>query len=237
MEKVLNCMVIDDDKEVNTYVCDMVSQTSFLRLAGSYSNASDALPELERGVVDLLLLDINLPGIDGVTFAATLKSSHGHDAPRVVLISGSRDYALDGYKVDAVDYLLKPFSYEDFYKAVIKARSLLINSSFSATDDYLFLKVEHDLVRVSVKEIAYLESCKDYVNVVIGDKTIKALSTLKALEEKLTGRRFMRVHRSFIINLDKIESIQHLTVRFGKVIIPVTEQYRERFRAEFRNWL
>ncbi|WP_428330576.1 LytR/AlgR family response regulator transcription factor [Mucilaginibacter sp.] len=237
MEKALNCLVIDDDPEVNAYVCEMVGQTPFLHLAGCYDNAPAALKKLETGGIDLLVLDINLPGIDGVTFAGTLKDLPVRIAPRVILISGSREYAVAGYKVDAVDYLVKPFSYEDFYRAAAKVRSLTLTPARPTTDDFLFLKVEHDLIRVNIHDISYLESFKDYVKVFTGDKMIIALSTLKAMEERLAGYRFMRVHRSFIVNLDKIEHIQHLTIRFGKTIIPVTEQYRDAFKAEFREWL
>lgn len=237
MERALNCLVIDDDPEVNAYVCEMVGDTPFLNLCGAFDNASAALNSLEEQSIDLLILDINLPGIDGVTFAGTLKEIHGRPAPRVILISGSREYAIDGYKVDAVDYLVKPFSYEDFYRAVVKVRGQFTTIKKSSAEEYLFLKVEHDLVRVTIRDISYLESFKDYVKVFMGDKVIVALSTLKAMEERLTAHRFMRIHRSFVINLDKVESIQHLTVRFGKIIIPVTEQYREAFRKEFREWL
>jgi len=237
MEQVLNCLVIDDDPEVNRYVCEMVGQTPFLRLSGTFDNAPAALNALETGTINLLILDINLPGIDGLTFAGTLKAAPGQVSPRVILISGSLEYAVDGYKVDAVDYLVKPFTYESFYRAVTKVRSIISPAKTASKDDYLFLKVEHELVRVSISDISYLESAKDYIKVFTGNKMIIALSTLKAMEERLVGHRFMRIHRSFIVNLDKIESIQHLTVRFGKTVIPVTEQYREAFRAQFRDWL
>jgi DNA-binding LytR/AlgR family response regulator len=237
MEQVLNCLVIDDDPDVNAYVCEMVDQMPFLHLAGSYDNALEALSRLESGDIGLLVLDINLPGIDGVTFAGSLKNLPRQRIPRVILISGSREYAVDGYKVDAVDYLVKPFSYEDFYRTVAKVRTLINVSKAPQSGEYLFLKVEHDLIRVNIPDICYIESFKDYVKVFTGEQTIVALSTLKAMEERLAGKRFMRVHRSFIVNLDKIEHIQHLTIRFGKTVIPVTEQYREAFKAEFREWL
>jgi DNA-binding LytR/AlgR family response regulator len=237
MERVLNCLVIDDDPDVNAYVCEMVDQIPFLHLAGSYDNAPEALSKLESGGIALLVLDINLPGIDGVTFAGTLKDMPRENMPRVILISGTREYAVDGYKVDAVDYLVKPFSYEDFYRAAAKVRTLTNGSKTPPSDEYLFLKVEHDLIRVNIRDICYIESFRDYIKVFTGEQTIVALSTLKAMEERLAGKRFMRVHRSFIVNLDKIEHIQHLTIRFGKTVIPVTEQYRDGFRAEFREWL
>jgi len=237
MEQTLNCLVIDDDPEVNAYVCEMVEQTPFLHLSGSYDNAPDALNMLEAGGIQLLILDINLPGVDGVTFAGTLKNIAGNARPRVILISGSREYAVDGYKVDAIDYLVKPFSYEDFYRAAAKARGQALNAKSSSPKDFLFLKVERDLVKVNIHEITYLESFKDYVKVFTGEKMIVALSTLKALEDRLASHRFMRVHRSFVVNLDKIDHIQNLTIRFGKTVIPVTEQYRAAFTAAFREWL
>jgi DNA-binding LytR/AlgR family response regulator len=237
MAQVLNCLVIDDDREVNSLVCDMVDQTAFLRLAGHYYSADTALTQLQQGNIHLLVLDINLPGIDGVTFAGTLKRNGNASAPRVILISGSRDYALDGYKVDALDYLVKPFSYEDFFQAAYKALTMNMTEKPSAKPDHLFLKVEHELVRVNISDILYIESAKDYVRVVTAEKVITALSTLKAMEENLAGLGFLKVHRSFIINPEKVQSIQHMTVKFGKTIIPVTEQYREAFRARFSSWL
>ncbi|MCJ8208397.1 LytTR family DNA-binding domain-containing protein [Mucilaginibacter sp. RS28] len=236
MEQRLNCLIIDDDKEVNACVSDMVKQTPFLHLSGCFFDTAEALDILEKGGIDLLILDINLPGIDGVTFASTLKNS-GVSAPKVILISGSREYAVDGYKVDALDYLVKPFTYEDFYKAAIKARSALSNKKTAPAADFLFLKVEHELVRVDIADICYLESFKDYVKVFTASKTITTLSTLKAMEEKLRDHGFLRIHRSFIINPAKVESIQHMTVKFGKTTIPVTEQYRDDFRREFAAWL
>lgn len=238
MELILNCLVIDDDREVNALVCEMVEQTEFLKLVGNYFSAGAAIPTLQQAKVDLLILDINLPGIDGVSFAGTLKHNSSGSAPKVVLISGSREYALDGYKVDALDYLVKPFSYEDFYRAACKALTLsTAKAETTPKTDHLFLKVEHELIRVNIPHICYVESAKDYVRVVTGEKVITALSTLKAMEEQLAAHGFLKVHRSFIINPDKVESIQHLTVKFGKTIIPVTEQYREAFRARFAAWL
>lgn len=239
MEQKLSCLVIDDDKEVNACVCDMVNQTAFLQLVGNYFSADEALPQLQEGNIDLLILDINLPGIDGVTFAGSLKRNTHTTAPKVILISGSREYAVDGYKVDALDYLVKPFLYQDFYQAVHKALTLSKTTPEPATqkNDHLFLKVEHELVRVKIDEIKYVESAKDYVKVVTDDRSITALSTLKAMEENLAGHGFLKVHRSFIINPAKVESIQHMTVKFGKTIIPVTEQYRDAFRKQFGAWL
>lgn len=233
----MSCLVIDDDPEVNAYVREMIGQTPFLRLAGSYDNALSAIEQLEKEPIDLIVLDINMPGIDGVSFAGTLRSVAKGLIPKVILISGSREYAVDGYKVDAVDYLVKPFGYDEFLKAALRVRNISKPLQSKALEEYLFLKVEHELVRVFVRDILYLESFKDYVKVFTKDRMITALSTLKAMEERLAGQGFLRIHRSFIINLRQIESVQHLTVRFGKIIIPVTEQYREAFKEAIHLWL
>ncbi|TWR25613.1 response regulator transcription factor [Mucilaginibacter achroorhodeus] len=238
MEQTLNCLVVDDDKEVNAYVCDMVRQTAFLHLAGSFYSADEALPTLSNGGIGLLILDINLPGIDGVTFAGMLKNGSAGTTPKVILISGSKEYAVDGYKVDAIDYLVKPFQYQDFYKAAAKALSVSKSvKPAEALTDHLFLKVEHALVRVGIADILYVESFKDYIKVFTTTGMVTALSTLKSIEDKLTPHGFIRIHRSFIINPAKVESIQHMTVKIGKTTIPVTEQYRDAFRKHFEEWL
>jgi DNA-binding LytR/AlgR family response regulator len=239
MSTKLNCIIIDDDPYVSSFVSDLVRETPFLNLVSAYNSPGAAMEVLERKDIDLIILDINLPGIDGMTFAKTLYEHAGKAMPRVIFISGSGDHALEGYKVDAIDYLLKPFTYETFFKAAYKAK-MHVESSSQKPDlsYYIFLKVEHELIRVSLNEILYVESLKDYVKVFTRDgKMITALSTMKAMEEKLPRDSFMRIHRSFIVALDKIDSIQHYTVKIGKTIIPVTDQYRQPFKDHFKNWL
>ena len=187
----------------------------------------------------LIILDINLPGIDGMSFAKTLYEQYGKNMPRIIFISGSGDHAHEGYKIDAIDYLLKPFTYEDFFKAAFKAKNYTSATvTKTEAEDFVFLKVEHELIRVPFNEILYGESQKDYIKVFTRDgKMITALSTMKAMEDILPQDRFMRIHRSFIVALDKIEAIQHFTVKIGKTIIPVTDQYRQQFKARFKSWL
>ena len=239
MRTKLNCIVIDDDPEVSDYVCNFVNETAFLNLVSVYSNPVEAIDLLGNSDIDLIILDINLPGIDGMSFAKTLYEQYGKDMPKIIFISGSGDYASEGYKVDAIDYLLKPFTYEDFFKAAFKAKNHTSSIPVkSESDGFVFLKVEHELIRVPFDEILYLESQKDYVKVFTkGDKTITALSTMKAMEAILPQNRFMRIHRSFIVALDKIDAIQHFTVKIGKAIIPVTNQYRDAFKSHFKSWL
>jgi DNA-binding LytR/AlgR family response regulator len=239
MRTKLNCIVIDDDPEVSSYVCDFVQETSFLHLVSAHSSPAEAIDVLGRSAINLIILDINLPGIDGMSFAKTLFEQYGKDMPRIIFISGSGDHASEGYKVDAIDYLLKPFTYEDFFRAAFKAKNYTASTlQKSDAEDFVFLKVEHELIRVPFNEILYGESQKDYIKVFTSDgKMITALSTMKAMEGILPQDRFMRIHRSFIVALNKIESIQHFTVKIGKTVIPVTDQYRQQFRSHFKTWL
>lgn len=239
MSTKLNCIVIDDDPEVSSYVSDFVRETAFLHLVSAHSSPAEAIDVLGSSAIDLIILDINLPGIDGMSFAKTLYEQYGKNMPRIIFISGSGDHASEGYKVDAIDYLLKPFTYEDFFKAAFKAKNFIAPKvQKSGAEDFVFLKVEHELIRVPFNEILYGESQKDYIKVFTRDgKTITALSTMKAMEDILPQDRFMRIHRSFIVALDKIDSIQNLTVKIGKTVIPVTNQYRQQFRSHFKSWL
>jgi len=239
MSTKLNCIVIDDDPEISIYVSDFVRETPFLHLVSAHNSPAEAIDVLERSAIDLIILDINLPGIDGMSFAKTLYEQYGKNMPRIIFISGSGDHAHEGYKIDAIDYLLKPFTYEDFFKAAFKAKNYTSATvTKTEAEDFVFLKVEHELIRVPFNEILYGESQKDYIKVFTRDgKMITALSTMKAMEDILPQDRFMRIHRSFIVALDKIEAIQHFTVKIGKTIIPVTDQYRQQFKARFKSWL
>jgi DNA-binding LytR/AlgR family response regulator len=235
----LNCIIIDDDPDISAIVSDFVRETPFLHLVSAYNNPAEAIDILSHSDIDLIILDINLPGIDGMSFAKTLYERSGRVMPRVIFISGSGDHALEGYKVDAIDYLLKPFNYESFFKAAVKAK-LYASPPGQKNDanDYIFVKVKDELIRVPLNEILYIESLKDYIKIFTRDgKMTIALSTMKAMEEKLPQDYFMRIHRSFIVALNKIDAIQHYTVKIGKTTIPVKDQYRQQFKEHFKLWV
>jgi DNA-binding LytR/AlgR family response regulator len=232
----INCIIIDDDTDVVSYVKNLISEIPFLNLVAVYGSSAAAIERLETGDVKLIFLDINLPGINGMEFARTIYDPFDPGKPRIIFISGSESYVRDGYKVDAIDYLLKPFSFEDFFKAVYKAR-LYFESQAKLTAGFIMLKVEHELVRVSYDKILYIESVKDYVKVCLSEGApITALSTLKSLEEQLPSSQFLRVHRSFIIAIEKIDSIHNYTIKIGKIVIPVSDPYKPNFRQQFQAW-
>jgi len=246
---IINCIAVDDEPLALGLVCAFIEQTPFLKLVGRYSSAVEALVGLQDQKVDLIFLDIQMPNLNGMELARVL-DSRGANKPRIIFTTAYNQFAIEGYRVDAIDYLLKPFNYEEFLHASNKALSYfeLINRSNSTTvtvsaappeeEEYLFLKIEYQLVRIALNEILYIEGLKDYVKIYLQDKEkpLLSLTSLKALEEKLPAKRFMRVHRSFIVSLNKINSITRNALQIGKVNITVGDQYKEAFGAFLSKW-
>jgi two-component system response regulator LytT len=246
---ILNCIAVDDEPLALGLVCSFIEQTPFLKLTGSYSSAVEALGGLQDKKVDLIFLDIQMPNLNGLELARVL-DSRGPNKPRIIFTTAYNQFALEGYKVDALDYLLKPFNYEEFLHAANKALTYveLLQRSNTASlavdeqrmeDEYLFLKIEYQLVRIALKDILYMEGLKDYVKIYLQntEKPLLSLTSLKALEEKLPAKRFMRVHRSFIVSLDKINSITRNALQIGKINITVGDQYKEAFGQFLSKWL
>ena len=229
----LKTIAIDDEPLALRLVSDYISKTPFLELVGSFDNPLDAIDYLSDQSADLIFVDIQMPDLTGIEFARTLE-----DAPKIVFTTAFEKYALDGFKLNAIDYLLKPFSYEEFLKAAGKARKQVeletsILPSIEANTQFLFLKSEYKIRRINFNDILYIEGLKDYIKVYVSgeDKPVLSLNSIKSLEQKLPEEKFMRVHRSFIVNLDKIETIERSRIIFGKVYIPVSDQYKDKFQV------
>jgi len=245
----INCIAVDDEPLALGLVCKFIEQTPFLNLAGRFPSALEALKAIHTQKIDLLFLDIQMPDLNGIELARVL--GKGPETPRVIFTTAYNQFALEGYKVDALDYLLKPFNYEEFLRAAQKAYNYagLLNKTATAPaaiaepehadDEYLFLKVEYQLVRIALDDILYIEGLKDYVKVHLKgvDKAVLSLTSLKALEEKLPSKRFMRVHRSFIVALDKITSMTKNSLQIGKMMIAVGDQYKEAFGQFVGKWI
>lgn len=254
----LSCIAVDDEPLALGLVCAFIEQTPFLRLVGRYSNAIEALRGLHEQPVDVLFLDIQMPDLTGLELARVLDSGHtGRSAPRVIFTTAYNQYALEGYRVDALDYLLKPFNYEEFLRAALKAQTYymlirrpaellpepvvtpVVTVSSEPEKEFLFLKVEYQLVRIAYDDILYIEGLKDYVKVHLKSaptRPVLSLTSLKALEEKLPLQRFMRVHRSFIVSLDQITAITRNSIQIGAIQIPVSDQYKEPFNQFLAKW-
>ena len=251
----LNCIAVDDEPLALGLVCAFVEKTPFLKLQGRYSSAVEALQVLITTPVDIIFLDIQMPDLTGLELARVLeRTQRGTNTPRIIFTTAFNQFALDGFRVDALDYLLKPFNYEEFLRAANKARqyaelvqrsqpqpvSLPPTPVADAAEEYLFLKVEYQLVRVAYTDILYIEGLKDYVKVYRQSdpaKPLLSLTSLKSLEEKLPAQKFMRVHRSFIVALDRIDAVSRNTIQIGSVTIPVSDQYKETFSQFIQRWL
>ncbi|MBF9252302.1 response regulator transcription factor [Pontibacter sp. 172403-2] len=244
----LNCIAVDDEPLALGLIAAFIEQTPFLNLVGRYSSAVEALQGLYKQPVDLVFLDIQMPDLSGIELARVLDKGVYGAGPRIIFTTAFSQYALEGYKVDALDYLVKPFNYIDFLKAAGKAQAYaeLLNKPATLTvapvapeEEYLFLKVEYQLVRIAFSDILYIEGLKDYVKVHLESETkpVLSLTSLKALEEKLPGRRFMRIHRSFIVALDKISAVTRNKVQIGDTSIAVSDQYKDTFNQFLNRWV
>ncbi len=229
---MISTIAIDDEPLALQLVCSYIEKTPGLKLAGKFDNPLDASEFMVDTSVDLVFVDIQMPDLTGIEFTRLMEKG-----PKVVFTTAYEKYALEGYKLDVVDYLLKPFSYEEFLSAVHKVQRLLrleqkdLNQ-VESNNEFLFLKSDYKIKRINFNDILYIEGLKDYVKVYTQNdpKPVLSLTSLKLLESKLPELRFMRVHRSFIVNLEKINTIERSRIVFGKEYIPVSDQYKARFQ-------
>ncbi len=229
---MIRTIAVDDEPLALQLVTGYIKKTPGLELAGSFDNPQEALEFVINEKVDLIFIDIQMPDLTGIEFTRALTGG-----PRVVFTTAYEKYALEGFKLDVVDYLLKPFSYEEFLKAVGKAARLIRaeqgeQEKVESNSEFLFLKSDYKIRRINFNDILYIEGLKDYVKVYTAgeSKPVLSLITMKLLEAKLPPAKFMRVHRSFIVNLERIETIERSRIVFGKTYIPVSEQYKDKFQ-------
>jgi len=204
-----------------------ISLIPFLELVGTAKNAFEAMELLESGDIDLIFLDIQMPGMTGTKFVESLTQK-----PMIIFVTAYEEFAVESYNLEVVDYLMKPVSVERFTKAANKAyeRFNLNARESRGTDlDYMFVNVEYSLVKISFDTITHIEGLKDYIKIFVTTAAhpILTKSTLKGIEEKLPGGKFLRVQKSFIVNLDKIESIRNHRISIGKFEIPVSDSSME----------
>lgn len=247
---ILNCIAVDDEPLALGLICSFIEQTPFLSLKGKFSSGVKALEMIHEEEIDLIFLDIQMPDLTGIQMARILDRQPGSGGPRVIFTTAFNNFALEGYKVDALDYLLKPFNYEEFliaankgraYAELLKPAQPAVSPALAAEQDgdFIFLKVEYQLVRVATKDIIYIEGLKDYVKVYLENtsRPILTLTSLKALEQKLSAKMFMRVHRSYIVALDKIQSVTKNSLNIGEISITIGEQYKDAFSAYLSKWM
>lgn len=228
---MINCLAVDDEPYALKQIVSYIKKTPFLELAGQASNAFEAMDFLSKEKADLVFIDINMPEMSGMEFVKTLPSG-----TNIIFTTAYSEFAAESYQVNTIDYLLKPISYEDFLKAANKARERISiqqsQKSESTVSDHFFVKSEGSLVKIILHDIIYIESMSEYVMIHLkGNKQITSLMSLKNLEKSLPGDQFMRVHRSFIVNLNSIISIERSRIKLNdNSNISIGDQYKDELK-------
>lgn len=237
MSLKVTCIIVDDEPMALNLVESYVEKTPFLELKKKCSSAIEAMEFIKTNPVDVLFLDIQMPDLTGIEFSRMLPKD-----TRVIFTTAFDQYALEGIKVEALDYLLKPFDYAEFLAAANKANTWFSlvkgnqQNSISEEKEFLFVKSEYKQLRIKLADVLYFEGLKDYIKIWLKDnpKPILTLMSLKSLEEELPGAQFMRVHRSFIVSLENIDVIERSQIIINNQRITVSEQYKPKF-LEFVN--
>ncbi len=229
---MIRCIAIDDEPLALTQIAGYIKKTPFLELVGEYSSALQATGIMGNTQIELMFVDINMPDLNGLDFVRTLEIP-----PRIVFVTAYSEYALEGFRVDALDYLLKPISYIDFLKSANKVKSWFDSHPEKPDEarpdkDFLFIKSDYKVLRINFSEIIYIEGMSEYIKIHLSDsKSVMTLLSMKFMEEQLPADRFMRIHRSFIVNLSKISVIERNRIVFNdKIYIPVSDQYKVKFQ-------
>jgi len=226
----LRCLLIDDEPPALRVLAKYISSLNDMEIVGQCRNAIEALGVLRHKTVDVIFLDIKMPRIIGTDFLKNL--SH---PPKVIFVTAYREYAIDGFELDAVDYLVKPVSFERFFKAITKLNRLMgrevgatASNETPNQDAFIYLKVDKDMKKVFVNEIEYVESWKDYVKIFLtGSRHFLVKRPISAIENILSDHKFVRVHRSYIVSLDKISRYNALSLQIGQSEIPIGRFYKQ----------
>lgn len=239
---MIRCIVVDDEPLALDILTDYIEKVTFLELIKATTSAFEALELVQENAADLVFLDVQMPELTGIQFLRIIKGRC-----HVILTTAYSQYALDGYELDVSDYLLKPIAFDRFYKSVLKVQALFNPNAPSApvaektlvggAPDFIFVKTEHRIQKIYIDDILYIEGLKDYVSIFTTNERIITLQHMKKLEEVLPCNRFARVHKSFIVSVDKIESIERGRIQIGEKIIPIGDTYRDGFfrKIEDRN--
>jgi len=229
---MIRCLIIDDEPLAIDILKDYIAKVSTLNLVKTFENPLEALELVSEGSIDLVFLDVQMPQLSGIQF---LKMAN--NKCRVILTTAYTQYALDGFNLDVVDYLLKPIAFERFYKAVQKYIDM--QTILSATNkqtpttkeviDFIFVKTEHKIQKININHITHIEGLKDYISIYTATERIITLQNMKKMEEILPKDQFIRVHKSYIVAIQKIDSIERNRITINDKIIPIGNTYRDTF--------
>ena len=228
----ITCAIIDDEPLAAGLLESYVRKTPYLELKGTYNSAITAMRDLRESPVQLLFLDIQMPELSGIEFAKILPQT-----TKVIFTTAFQQYAVEGYKVNAIDYLLKPISYEDFIRATDKVLDWYATAAKQQTfrsDRLMYVKSDYKLVRIALDDVLYIEGLKDYVRFYLqGGERVMSLMSMKRLEEHLPRPEFLRVHRSYIVHMPKVQTIDRFRIVFGDEFIPISDNYKEQLQQYF----
>lgn len=220
---VINCIIVEDEPLALKRTKEFVNQVSYLNLMASFTNAFDAIGFLKANTVDLILLDIEMDGFTGIEFMESLSCN-----PQIIITTAYDKYALKSFELNVTDYLLKPFRFDRFLTAVDRVYDI-VSKDKKEDKNFIFVKTEYRLERISLSDIFFIEGMGDYRNVQTGLKKILTLKTFSDFETELPLNSFCRVHKSYIVSLDKIISIEHNRIKIKDTLIPISESYKNRF--------
>lgn len=229
---MIRCLVVDDEPLALDILTDYIGKVPFLKLISATTSAFEALAIAQKDEIDLVFLDVQMPELTGIQF---LKIINGKC--NVILTTAYSQYALDGYELDVADYLLKPIAFDRFYKSVLKVQNTIQQVSPQAPvkvidntiNSFIFVKTEHRIQKIYLDDILYIEGLKDYISIFTKTERVITLQHMKKMEESLPAGRFIRVHKSYIVSIDKIESIERSRIQIGNKIIPIGDTYRDNF--------
>ena len=236
------CIIVEDEPLARSLLENYIQKVPYLNLIQSFSDPLKALEYLRDNSVDILFSDIQMPEITGITLLKILQKK-----PLIILTTAYSEYAIEGYELDVLDYLLKPITFERFLKSVEKAllrlnsmnvktdeknipEIVVVNSTADAVQPFIFVKDGTKLVKIKLSDIMYIEGLKDYVSIYTPTQKVVSLQTLKALEIQLPEKQFIRIHNSYIVALEWIEAIQREKIQIGKVFLPISDTYRKAFK-------
>lgn len=236
---MIRCITIDDEPLALGQLNGYIEKTPSLELLQGFNSAIKALDFIRDNDVDLMFVDINMPDLTGLEFVKSISTP-----PKVIFTTAYREFAFEGFQLDAADYLVKPIGYPDFLKSVEKVKNRYFtaqkeSSSINNDDQFLFIKSEFKIIRLAFNNIQFIEGMRDYIRIHLeNQKPIMALSGINKILEHLPKNQFMKVHRSYIVNLNKITTIERNRIIFGKTHIPISNQFKEEFQLFLsRNFL
>jgi DNA-binding LytR/AlgR family response regulator len=230
---MIRCLVVDDEPLALDILTDYIEKVPFLNLVAATTSAFDALSIAQNGEVDLVFLDVQMPELTGIQFLKIIAGKC-----KVILTTAYSQYALDGYDLDVADYLLKPIAFDRFYKSVTKVQNVMQQAApqvsavklvDNSVNSFIFVKTEHRIQKIYLDDILYIEGLKDYISIFTKAERILTLQPMKKMEDSLPSGRFARVHKSYIVSVDKIESIERSRISICDKIIPIGDTYRDYF--------